>query len=128
MKPKTLSWIKIADEDFRVAEDNFKDGHYAHAVYMCHQTVEKYLKALVQELTDQIPPHTHNFNILLDAARIEFPSEIEEKILTLAPHYISTRYPEELEKLKEQYTEEATQNYINNTEVILTWLRNNYLK
>lgn len=128
MKTKTLSWIKIADEDFRVAKDNFKDDHYAHAVYMCHQTIEKYLKALVQELTDQIPPYTHNFNILMEASGISLPQEIEEKILLLAPHYIPTRYPEELEKLKEHYTKEATQNYINNTEEILTWLKNNYLK
>lgn len=65
MKLKTQSWIRIADDDFSVAEDNYKNGHYAHAVYMCHQTVEKYLKALVQELTNDIPPYTHNFNILM---------------------------------------------------------------
>lgn len=128
MKPKTLSWTKIADEDFLVAQDNFKDGHYAHAVYMCHQAIEKHLKALVQELTDEIPPYTHNFNILMEAAGIEFPDEIQEKILLLAPHYIPTRYPEELEKLKEQYTEETTSGYINKTKEIIQWLKNNYLK
>ncbi|OGM99124.1 MAG: hypothetical protein A2817_00290 [Candidatus Yanofskybacteria bacterium RIFCSPHIGHO2_01_FULL_39_8b] len=128
MKSKTLSWIKIADDDFAVAKDNFKDKHYAHAVYMCHQTIEKYLKALVQELTDQIPPYTHNFNILMEASGVFFSQEIENKILLLAPHYIPTRYPEELEKLKEQYTEEATQNYIKNALEIITWLKNKYLE
>ncbi len=128
LKSKTQSWVKIADEDFKVAKDNFKDGHYAHSVYMCHQTIEKYLKALVQELTDQIPPFTHNFNILMDASGTPFSQEIEEKILLLAPHYIPTRYPEELEKMKEQYTQEATQNYIKITEEILIWLKSNYLK
>lgn len=128
MKHKTLLWIKIAEEDFRVAKDNFKDGHYAHSVYMCHQAIEKYLKALVQEMTEEIPPQTHNFNILLQTSGITFPQDIEEKILKLAPHYIPTRYPEELEKLKEQYTKEPTEEYINETEQIITWLKNNYLK
>lgn len=128
MKQKTLSWIKIAEDDFDVAKDNFKDGHFAHSVYLCHQTIEKFLKALVQELTSDIPEHTHNFNILMQAVRIEFPQEIEEKILRLAPHYIPTRYPEELEKLKEQYTKELTAGYIADTEQIISWIKNNYLK
>lgn len=128
MKSKTLAWIKIADNDFAVAKDNFKDGHFAHAAYLCHQTIEKYLKAVVQELTDEIPLHTHNFNVLLETADVKIPEEIEEKILRLAPHYIPTRYPEELEKLQEQYTREATEKYINDTEEIILWLKNNYLK
>ena len=128
MKPKTLAWIKIADNDLMVAKDNFKDGHYAHAAYLCHQTIEKYLKAAVQELTNEIPLHTHNFNTLLEAAGLRPPEDIEEKILRLAPHYIPTRYPEELEKLQEQYTKEATQKYLEDTEQIILWLKKNYLK
>lgn len=128
MKPKTFAWVKIADNDLAVARDNFRDGHFAHAAYLCHQTVEKYLKAVVQELTNEIPPHTHNFNVLLETAGIKIYEEIEEKILRLAPHYIPTRYPEELEKLQEQYTHEATEKYINDTEEIILWLKNNYLK
>lgn len=128
MKSKTLAWIKIADSDFAVALDNFKDGHFAHAAYLCHQTIEKYLKATVQELTDEIPPYTHNFNTLLEVASLRPPEDIEEKILRLAPHYIPTRYPEELEKLQEQYTQEATRKYLEDTEQIILWLKNNYLK
>jgi HEPN domain-containing protein len=46
MKRKTKAWLAIADSDLRAATSLFDKQHYAHAVFLSHQAVEKTLKAL----------------------------------------------------------------------------------
>jgi len=39
-------WLKQSDYDFETAKAMFKAGRYIYAVFMCHLSVEKALKAL----------------------------------------------------------------------------------
>jgi HEPN domain-containing protein len=52
MKPKTKAWLEVAESDFRAARTLFSKRHYLQTIFLSHQAVEKYLKALVQEVTD----------------------------------------------------------------------------
>lgn len=38
-------WIDIANEDLDVAEDLFKAKRWLYVAFMCHQSIEKTLKA-----------------------------------------------------------------------------------
>ncbi|PJC68088.1 hypothetical protein CO015_05345 [candidate division WWE3 bacterium CG_4_8_14_3_um_filter_42_11] len=51
-------WIKFADSDLRVAQDNFGLGHFSYVCQLCHQTVEKYLKAYLVSHAVK-PPKIH---------------------------------------------------------------------
>lgn len=42
---KVTYWIDIADEDLGVAEDLYKAKRWLYVAFMCHQAIEKTLKA-----------------------------------------------------------------------------------
>ena len=42
---KVQYWIDIANEDLAVAEDMHKTKHWLYVAFMCHQIIEKMLKA-----------------------------------------------------------------------------------
>ena len=42
---KVAYWLDIADEDLGVAEDLYKAKRWLYVAFMCHQAIEKTLKA-----------------------------------------------------------------------------------
>lgn len=50
-------WIDIANEDLAVAEDLFKAKRWLYVAFMCHQVIEKTLKAYWNAIRDD-DPHT----------------------------------------------------------------------
>jgi HEPN domain-containing protein len=128
MKRKTKAWVEVAESDFAAAESLFLKKHYLQSVFLCHQTTEKFLKALVQEKTDEIPRFTHDFALLMRQAGVEFPEEIQDILLRLSPHYLGTRYPEEIAKFRKYYTREFASKYLRDTSRVVSWLKKNYLR
>jgi HEPN domain-containing protein len=44
---KTINyWIDLSEYDLNVAESLLEKGHYLYMGFMCHQSVEKMLKAI----------------------------------------------------------------------------------
>ena len=92
--------------------------------HFCHQAIEKLLKAIITECTDEIPLPTHNFKLLLDQAQIKNLSEAQKKfIFSLTPHYIGTKYPEDIAQLYKQYTKAYVQKLYEHTREVFLWLR-----
>jgi HEPN domain-containing protein len=75
MKRMTREWIRKAEDDFRTAELVAAGGEPLHdqICFHCQQSAEKYLKALLEELT-------------LPIARIH---DLEDLLEQLLPHYSS---------------------------------------
>ena len=59
-------WLEIAAEDLEVAESNHSNGYWLYAAFLCHQSLEKVLKAYYQATHDDDPPYTHNHIRLLN--------------------------------------------------------------
>jgi HEPN domain-containing protein len=129
MKKKTNTWLETAIDDLTLAKElSHKKGRAHYAAYFCHQAIEKLLKALISEYTDEVPLPTHNFKILLKQAKLEDIPEDEKKfIYGLAPHYIGTKYPEDINKLYKQYTNVFAQKLHKETKKVFEWLKA-YLK
>ncbi|MBP5366709.1 MAG: HEPN domain-containing protein [Bacteroidales bacterium] len=53
-------WFRIANEDLEVAEDLFKTRRWLYVTFMCHQAIEKTLKAYWCATRDDEPPYIHN--------------------------------------------------------------------
>ena len=47
---KVEYWVKISDEDLRVAETLLKNRHHLYTGFMCHQVMEKIFKAGYEKL------------------------------------------------------------------------------
>ncbi|OGQ04464.1 MAG: hypothetical protein A2W61_03590 [Deltaproteobacteria bacterium RIFCSPLOWO2_01_44_7] len=105
MDKKTQTWLEIAENDLEFAEQIVQNQQRPYyAMHFCHQAIEKLLKGVVQHETGKIPPRTHNLEKLLQLTKKELPSEKLEILVDLAPHYLSTKYPEDLEKFYKQYS------------------------
>jgi len=128
MKDKTKIWVSISDKDLEVAKSLFKKKYYSYSVFMAHQSLEKILKALIQEITEKIPLYTHDFASLIKQSKIDFPINTKKTILRLSPHYFATRYPEDIIKIIKQYNLQFTKKFIKDTEEIILWVKKNYLQ
>ena len=130
MKKKTKTWLELAVNDLALAKELLlrrKEKVY-YIAHFCHQAVEKLLKAIISERTDKIPLPTHNFKILLDQAKLEdMPEDKKSFIFGLTPHYIGTKYPEDIANLYKQYTRAFVKKLYGETEGVFEWLKA-YLK
>lgn len=129
MKNKTKTWLELATNDLTLANELLnKKGRAYYAAHFCHQAIEKILKAIISHRTNEIPLPTHNFKILLDQAKLkDIPEDKKRFIFSLVPHYIGTKYPEDITKLYKQYTKVFVQRLYKETYKVFKWLKA-YLK
>jgi HEPN domain-containing protein len=96
MKRTTRDWLRKAESDFRLATaiahgtEPFPDAQCFH----CQQSAEKYLKALLEELSLAVP-RTHVLKDLLALLAPHHPSLTGlRRGLTFLTHFaVETRYP-----------------------------------
>lgn len=129
MKKKTKTWMELATNDLTLAGDLLKrENKMYYSAHFCHQAIEKLLKAIISEKTEEIPLPTHNFNLLLNQAGFkDIPENKKKMIFSLTPHYIGTKYPEDIANLYKLYTKAFVQRLYKQTEEVFRWLKN-YLK
>jgi len=53
---KVSYWINIADYDLGTAEDLYTSKRWLYVAFMCHQVIEKTLKAYWNAVRDDDPP------------------------------------------------------------------------
>ncbi|KXG77506.1 hypothetical protein AN618_10580 [Fervidicola ferrireducens] len=124
MRQEVLDWLESSEYDFETAKAMFKAGRYNYCIFMCHQAVEKLLKALVIFLKKEFPPKTHNLITLLEMIDQAPNKEMETIILKLNPHYMVSRYPDAAGgPSHKMYNDEIAREFLKETERVLQWLR-----
>lgn len=128
---------EYAQYDLDTAEVMFNSGRYLYSVFMCQQAVEKIVKGIYVLYTGQEPIKTHNialvFNNLNDREEFrkhlvdeDFDRRKEEYMpifVRLLAFYISARYPAYKEKMTSMLTEEETQEIMDKTKEVFTWVQ-----
>ncbi|MBM4055422.1 MAG: HEPN domain-containing protein [Planctomycetes bacterium] len=129
MKKRTKTWLELATNDLDLAKELLdRKGRVYYAAHFCHQAIEKLLKVIIAERTDEIPLPTHNFKILLDQTKLnDIPEDKKRFIFSLMPHYIGTKYPEDITQLYKRYTKVFVQRLYKETYEVFQWLKA-YLK
>lgn len=123
MKPKTKTWHELAKNDLDFARSLLDDKERLYyCVHFCHQAIEKILKAAVQEFTNEVPLRTHNLQKLLKQSELEFSKNQTEFLLRLNPHYISTKYPEDIDNLYQIYNQVFVKDIFRETKEIFKWI------
>jgi len=93
-------WVQKAEEDWeavrRLLDSGTAEAVADVVVFLCQQSAEKYLKAILVDV-DQEPPHTHNLGVLLDLVTETIPQleAIRDDTETLSPFAVAFRYPGE---------------------------------
>src|SRR5690348_6294952 len=96
MKNLTAEWVRKAEVDYRVARKLAKSRPPMHdpVCFSCQQTVEKYLKALMEE-QGLVVPRTHNLEDLLNLLLPSPPSllALRRGCKFLIQFAVDVRYP-----------------------------------
>ncbi|OHB66907.1 MAG: DNA-binding protein [Planctomycetes bacterium RBG_13_62_9] len=126
MDKRTLEWLKQADYDMDTAEFMTRGGRYFYAVFMCHLAIEKALKGLYQHTLQEAPPKTHNLIYLLNKIGLRADADKSKVIAILNEANITTRYPDDIDKLQSKYTQEIASRILAGTKEILEWIKKQF--
>jgi HEPN domain-containing protein len=117
-------WIDIADYDLATAEAMLSTERYLYVGFMCHQTIEKLLKAYYVRVINDTPPYTHNLSRLASLSSI-YPelSESQKDLLDmLEPLNVETRYPTQKDMILKSLTREKCEALIGMTKELSEWI------
>lgn len=95
MKETARYWLNLSDYDFTAAGVLYKSGIYTYVVFMCHQAIEKALKAYQAETKDIWPLKIHSLwkLVLTSGLYSKLNKEQMAFIGFLEPLNVESRYP-----------------------------------
>lgn len=114
MKEESATWWKQSLEDLDSAKVNFENRKYYVAAFLSQQAIEKALKAILIENTDNFP-RIHNIVEL--SRKVAAPKEITEHCAKVNPAYTATRYPDVAMDFDKGEVEELIQSTVE----VLAW-------
>ncbi len=120
---KPDEWLKQADYDMDTAEFMFNGERYFYAVFMSHLSIEKALKGRYVQKFDKNPPKTHNLLYLIELIDPQIPDDLYDVIFILNRVSISTRYPDNLQRMLEEFNKSKTGDVLEKSKEVLKWLK-----
>ena len=121
---KVQYWIDIADYDLETAEAMYNTGRWLYVAFMCHQVIEKRLKAYWTAKRDDDPPYIHNHKRLAEGCGLYELMTDEQKdfIATISTFNIQARYPEYKDQLARALTKSVCRHVIDTTKELKQWI------
>ena len=127
---KTEYWTDMSGYDFDTAKAMLMTKRYLYVGFMCHQAVEKMLKAVfVSKKAPETLPYIHNLTKLARAADIfeAMATEQQDILSRLEPLNVESRYPRAKDDVLEILTDEYCQTILAETEALIIWLKTHLL-
>ena len=123
-QPIYQKWLDRVVYDLDTAKAMLQTGRLIYAIFMCQQSLEKCLKALLAFQGKEIIP-IHNLRRLAETASII--DQLEDSTLVkldyLSSYYINARYKEDLQQLSKGISEGVVRDFIAFSEEQITWLQ-----
>jgi HEPN domain-containing protein len=122
---KVEYWIELSDYDLETSEAMLISKRYLYVGYMCHQTIEKILKAYFVSNKNDNPPYTHNLSYLAEKTGL-LDQLMENQLLfldELEPLNIESRYPEHKGKVLKFLTAEKCLTLLKKTKELQQWIK-----
>ena len=125
MLDKVEYWLELCEDDLKAAKAMLKSENFLWAGFICHLIAEKALKAAIANITNEVPPKTHDLPKLADKTDIcAGISENYKNLLNkLTPLQIEARYPEYKEKIAALLNEKYCNKLLEETEGFLCWIK-----
>ena len=122
-------WIDIADYDLETAEAMCRTGRWLYVAFMCHQVIEKTLKAYWCGTQPDDPPYTHSHKRLSDGCGLYDKMSIEQKdfLNTVTNYNIECRYPEDKQALARTLNPKTCRQIIDETKQMTQWIKDELL-
>ena len=123
-KDKVAYWLDIANEDLEVAEDLFNAKRWLYVAFMCHQAIEKTLKAYWNAVREDEPPYVHNHRRLAEGAGlyVQMTDEQRRFLGQISNMNIEARYPEYKTGIARSLNKEKSREIIDETKQMQKWI------
>jgi len=118
-------WLDLTEYDMTTAEAMLESKRYLYVGFMCHQVIEKSIKAYYWYSKKSEPPYTHNLLILAEKSDL-LPLLNDEKrklINELIPLNIQSRYPEDKNMMMKLMNFDKSKSLIERTNEIFKWIK-----
>jgi HEPN domain-containing protein len=117
-------WVNGAQDNLDAAFTIYSSQRYDWSLYVAHLAIEKLLKALYIQHTDNfVPPKIHNLLKLMELSATKTSDEQKELLSDMNRFQIEARYPEIKYEFKKIATKEFTDMYLSKIKEIYTWLK-----
>lgn len=125
MNDKVTYWIEMSDYDFDTAKAMFETKRYLYVAFMCHQTIEKILKAYWSNTLEEPPLKIHSLSRLAEKSGLDkdMSEEQTDFIDELEPLNIEARYPSYKERLMRSLTDDRCRDLIEKTDKLRIWIK-----
>lgn len=122
---KVKYWLDIAEYDIETAEAMYVTRRWLYVAFMCHQVIEKTLKAYWSAKREDIPPYIHNHKRLAEGCGLYELLDEDQKdfINTISTFNIQARYPEYKAQLAQVLTESTCRHIIDKTKELQQWIK-----
>jgi HEPN domain-containing protein len=116
-------WVERSTYDLETAKAMLDAGRYLYVAYMCQQSIEKLLKAIIAHLGKENLP-IHNLNRLAELAEIRTELAVEQidLLATLTAYHIEARYGDYRESLSEVVDSQKAEIIYGQTKEFFQWL------
>jgi HEPN domain-containing protein len=71
MNDKVTYWVEMSDYDFETARAMLQTKRYLYVGFMCHQVIEKILKAYWSKVTEEPPLKIHSLSRLAEKTSLD---------------------------------------------------------
>ena len=117
-------WLDIVAEDLSVAKDLYKTKHWLYVAFMCHQVVEKALKAYWCVCRDDDPPFIHDHKRIAEGCGLYSKMSDEQKLFLtkIRQMNIEARYQEYKDELAALLNQEIAEDILETTKQMHTWI------
>lgn len=121
---KANKWLEIISEDLSVAEDLFKTRHWLYVAFMCHQIIEKTLKAYWCICRNDDPPYIHDHKRIAEGCGLYTKMNEEQRLFltTIRQMNIAARYQEYKDAVARSLDEEKAADILSKTKQMQQWI------
>lgn len=121
-----IYWIEMSDYDFDTANAMLETKRYLYVGFMCHQVIEKILKAYWSHVLEEPPLKIHSLSRLAEKSGLdkEMSEEQLDLIDALEPLNIEARYPSYKERLMKSLNADRCKELIRQTDKLRSWIKN----
>ena len=118
-------WVEIAEYDLVTAKAMLDSGRYLYVGFMCHQSIEKILKAIFVAQVKEMPPRIHNLARLIKLTELQEEISFEhlELIHELNPLNIASRYPDQELEILGDLSFDYSKKLLERTRGLFQWLK-----
>lgn len=121
---KVQYWLDIVAEDLDLGEFLCQSGRWLYSAFMCHQVIEKMLKAYWTATREDMPPYIHELKRLAEHCGLYQQMTEEQRyfIEEIRPMNIEARYPDYKRSVASILNADRTNRIVKQTKDMQQWI------